>query len=151
MSHLSVPRAVGSRITVKEVITELSLVKRGELSGITVITDERNVPPPTEGVIVSVGADPLLAEEGLVVGAHVFYGKHAGTYVMWKGEQYRTLGFSEVINVLSPEEVANEVEDKHNNDISSLPVSDGSGSQLGDRGEGQTGQTTPVSDEVREG
>lgn len=151
MSQLSVPRAVGSRITVKEVITELSLVKRGELSGITVITDERNVPPPTEGVIVSVGADPLLAEEGLVKGAHVFYGKLAGTYVMWKGEQYRTLGFSEVINVLSPEEVANEVEDKRGNNVNDLHNSDVCSDKLGDRGEGQTEQTTSVSDEVREG
>lgn len=104
----SVPRAVGSRVTIREIQTSLSLVERGKLSNLTVVTDERNVPMPTEGIIVSVGQDPLLADEGLIIGAHVFFGKYAGTKVYWEGEEFRTLGFSEVINVIPPEEVSSE-------------------------------------------
>lgn len=103
-----VPNAVGSRVTVEEIVTKLSLVERGKLAGLTVVTDEKNVPPPTEGIIVSVGKDPLLADEGLIVGARVFFHHLSGSYIYVEDKKYRTLGFSEIINVLPPEEVLDE-------------------------------------------
>lgn len=105
---IQIPKAIGSRVTVEEIVTKLSLVERGKLSGLTVVTDERNVPPPTEGTIVSVGGDPMLADEGLIIGAKVFFHHLAGSYIYVEDKKYRTLGFSEIINVLPPEEVSNE-------------------------------------------
>jgi co-chaperonin GroES (HSP10) len=93
---------VGARIIVEEITTSLSLEQRAANAGLEIITDERNRPKPSEGVIVALGSDPLL-HDLFQVGDHVHFSRLGGTYVYHEGMQYRSLEVQEVIGVVREE------------------------------------------------
>jgi len=92
-------KPLGARVIVEEIVTSLSLVERGKLSGLTVITDQSNQPKPTQGKVLAVGNDPILRDSGIEEGSVVTFAQHAGTYVQLEGKQYRSLEFQELIAV----------------------------------------------------
>lgn len=101
---LSKVKVIGARVLVQEISTTLSLEERGKKFGITVITDERNRPKPTQGRVVKVGTDPFLREDGgIVEGCIVHFARLAGSHYFFKGEEYRMLEFQEITVVEEPD------------------------------------------------
>lgn len=104
MPQPRIPKMMGARVLVRELVTSLSLVERGKLSGLTVVAAEENTPKPTTGEIVALGTDPFLVENGLYVGAEVTFAPHAGKYQYVDGVTYRSLEFEEIISIVPPVE-----------------------------------------------
>lgn len=99
---MQIPRPLGARVLVEELVTSLSIRERGKRSGLLVITaeDDSLSSQCTMGVIVALGADPFLRENGLEVGKVIYFNRHAGDYTFLEGKRYRTLELQQITNVL---------------------------------------------------
>lgn len=104
MATKLVTKPLGARVFVEELIDDMSIVERGKLSNITIITDEVNKPRPTAGTVVAMGTDPMIVELGLREGSLVAFGRNSGTYVTVKGKTVRSLELQEIISVTNEEE-----------------------------------------------
>lgn len=91
MSNL--PRPLGARVLVEELVTSLSIRERGKQSGLLIITSEDDSLKNqcTLGKIVALGTDPFLADNGLTIGKVVSYSRHAGQHRFVEGKRYRML------------------------------------------------------------
>ena len=85
----------------EELVTSLSIRERGKMSGLIVITNEDDSLKNncTLGVIVALGTDPFLIQEGLAVGKVVSFTRHAGSYRYVEGIRYRVLEFQELQDI----------------------------------------------------
>jgi co-chaperonin GroES (HSP10) len=88
---------MGDRIFVDELEPEVSLVKRAEAVGLSIVVNNENVPRPTTGIVVAVGDDPLI-QERCKIGDVVSFASHAGVYQQVSGKQYRCLEGREIIS-----------------------------------------------------
>ena len=82
-------------------VTSLSIRERGRMSGILVITNEDDSLKIncTLGVIVALGTDPFLVQEGLALGKVVSFSRHAGNHRYVEGRRYRVLEFQELQDI----------------------------------------------------
>lgn len=102
LAQRTVPRPLGPRILVEEVVTSLSIRERGKRAGLEVITndDGNQKDNATIGLILATGNDPLFVDEALEVGKVVYFDRYGGKNTFYEGRRYRTLMFSEITNVL---------------------------------------------------
>jgi co-chaperonin GroES (HSP10) len=93
---------MGARILVEELVTSLSIRERGKLAGLLIITNEDDELKNqcTMGIILALGTDPFLQENGLEVGKIVYFDRHNGNHTFLEGKRYRTLEFQHITNVL---------------------------------------------------
>lgn len=94
-----IPKPIGARILVIDVEPIDEVTDRAKRAGLYVVTLEMNKPKPTTGKVVAIGNDPLV-QECFKLGQTVFFQKHAGTYIIVEGIQYRSLEMNEVISVM---------------------------------------------------
>jgi co-chaperonin GroES (HSP10) len=92
-------RPIGARVIVEDIVTTLSLEARAAKVGLSIITDERNRPQPTQGKVIALGTDPMLREIGLTEGCVVSFDKLAGRRVWIEDVEYRSLELQEIIGV----------------------------------------------------
>ena len=99
---MQLPKPLGARVLVEELVTSLSIRERGKRSGLVVITaeDDDLTSQCTMGEILALGTDPFLAEQGLAVGKVVYFNRHAGDHTFLEGKRYRTLELQQITNVL---------------------------------------------------
>ena len=90
---------VGARLLVKDIIPKDSVVERAKRAGIHAVVFDRNLPKITTGIVVALGSDPEMCRL-IKKGDTVFFSNYAGTHTMVEGEQYRTIEFREITNVL---------------------------------------------------
>lgn len=95
-----VGRVIGARILILDIEPVDDISARAKAAGLHAVVYDRNVPKPTEGIVLGVGGDPLVQEE-VKIGDHVFFGKFAGHHVYEQGREYRSLEFQEVTRVKS--------------------------------------------------
>lgn len=91
-------RPLGSRIIVEDITTTLSLEKRGENIGLTIVVNDAERPRNTQGKVLAVGPDPLMQEQ-IKVGDIVSFGYLSGTFVFVEDVRYRSLEYNEIISV----------------------------------------------------
>ena len=96
------PKPLGARILVEEIITSLSIRERGKRAGLTVITneDDKHTSNCSMGLVLATGTDPFVEENGVKVGKVVYFSRHAGMETWLEGKRYRTLDFTELTSVL---------------------------------------------------
>lgn len=96
------PKPLGARVLVEELVTSLSIRERGKRSGLLVITSEDDdlKNQCTMGLIVALGTDPFLQENGLKEGKVVYFSRHDGNATFLEGKRYRTLELQHITNVL---------------------------------------------------
>lgn len=97
-----IPRPIGARLLVEELVASLSIRERGKLSNLTVITNEDDDLDKwcTMGLVIAVGTDPFILENGIDVGKVVYFERHNGTHTFVEGKRYRTLELQHITNVL---------------------------------------------------
>lgn len=97
-----IPKPMGARILVEELVTSLSIRERGKRSNLTIITNEDDELKNncTMGVIIALGTDPFLVDNGLAVGKVVYFSRHDGIHTHIEGIRYRTLDFQMITNML---------------------------------------------------
>jgi co-chaperonin GroES (HSP10) len=89
---------------VRDIETTLSITERARKAGLYAVVDEKNQPKATMGIVLVLGTDPFLEENGLAVGKRVHFNHLAGSYQYIKGERYRVLEFQELVGIDDPEE-----------------------------------------------
>jgi len=102
-------KPLGARLLVDPIITTVGLEERARMSGLEIVLEEDNVPPPTQGRVVALGSDPLLREE-VHEGDIVFFNRHSGHEVWLEGKCFRQLEHNEVTGVLQPDATEQEEE-----------------------------------------
>lgn len=93
----------GSHIFVREITPVDEVTARAEAAGLQVMISAENQPPPTMGIVIKLGPDPLLKEE-LRVGDIVMFGRHAGNTFTESNNVYRYMQLHEIIGSRNPEE-----------------------------------------------
>jgi co-chaperonin GroES (HSP10) len=113
-----VTKPLGSRVLVKEEVTQMSIVERGKLSGLTIVTDASSEPPPTAGTVLAIGSDPFIEEQDVHVGSLITFGPRSGTYITIEGTTYRSLDLSEILTVTNEEADSDQVDGNDARDVS---------------------------------
>lgn len=98
---MKLPKPLGARVLVEELVTSLSIRERGKRSGLLIITSEDDDMKNhcTLGIIVAMGTDPFLLENGLAEGKVVSYNRHAGQHRFVEGRRYRMLEFQMIEDI----------------------------------------------------
>ena len=92
-------KPLGARLLVEPIVTTVSLEKRAEEAGLSIILEQESIPRPTQGTVIALGSDPLLREE-IKEGDIVFFHSYSGSDVTLAGKTYRQLEHQDVTGVM---------------------------------------------------
>ncbi len=111
-------KPIGARVFVRQIIPIDPVTKQWNESGLTLIQDEKRLPPATMGLVIRVGNDPMI-EEMVRPGDVISYGRHDGSTFMENGQEYRDIGLHEIRGVRTPEDGYEDLnlEDPKNNTV----------------------------------
>ena len=99
-----IPRPVGSRVTVVEIKTTLSIEEQYRKAGLVPVASDDNRPKNTCGIIIALGRDPVV-HDNYSIGEGVYFFPHSGSHVKFEGIEFRTLDWNDILNVVEEEKV----------------------------------------------
>lgn len=91
------------QIFVREITPVDEVTARAEAAGLHAVVSEDHMPPPTTGIILKMGEDPLLHEK-LKPGYIVMFSRYAGSLFTEGGSSYRHIEYHNVIGFRRPED-----------------------------------------------
>ncbi len=96
-------RPIGARLFLRMITPSNEVKERAEAVGLVAVTDAKNQPPATMGLVIRVGSDPFIAELARP-GDVILCSKHAGSEFIENGQVYRQIELHEIQGVRKPED-----------------------------------------------
>ena len=92
---------LGPFMYVRDIEPVVEEMVRAKNAGLHVVIDQKNMPRPTEGVVIALGPDPLLREL-VQVGDTVYFSKFCNEYIHVDGVPYHILSLSDLKGLKRP-------------------------------------------------
>lgn len=97
-------RPTNSSIYVRDITPVDEVTARAEAAGIRAVVADENKPKPTMGIIIKMGPDPFLYEQGYNVGDIVMFSRFVGGEFTESGHTYRYVQPQNIIGYRKPED-----------------------------------------------